>query len=382
MFQRLGEGTDVVTKEMYDFEDKGGRHVALRPEGTASVVRAFVEHRPATPWKVWYATPGFRYERPQAGRLPPAPPGRRRGASASADPDVDVEVIALGARLPAGARAAAAGAGRSTPWARRPTAPPTPTRCRPGCASRPATSRPSDAEKVDGHPLRVLDSKRAEHAGRRWPTPPRWPTRLDAASVAHVERVQAGLRGARHRRSSSTRRLVRGLDYYTHTAFEFQSDAPRQRAVDAPRRRPLRRPRRAARRPAHARHRLRLRHRAGAAHLRRRGRVPAPPDAPSTSSSSTSTDGAVAARRSPTSSAAPGSAPTAPSTAGRMKSQMKAADRSAAPASPLIVGEQRARPTAPSTVARPRARRADHAGRRPSPTLVDHVAEGRIEDRT
>ena len=53
VFQRLGEGTDVVTKEMYDFEDKGGRHVALRPEGTASVARAFAEHRPATPWKVW-----------------------------------------------------------------------------------------------------------------------------------------------------------------------------------------------------------------------------------------------------------------------------------------------------------------------------------------
>ena len=62
VFQRLGEGTDVVTKEMYDFEDKGGRRVALRPEGTASVARAFVEHHPDTPWKVWYATPAFRYE--------------------------------------------------------------------------------------------------------------------------------------------------------------------------------------------------------------------------------------------------------------------------------------------------------------------------------
>ena len=69
VFQRLGESTDVVRKEMYDFEDKGGRRVALRPEGTASVVRAFVQHRPAVvPWKVWYSAPMFRYERPQAGR--------------------------------------------------------------------------------------------------------------------------------------------------------------------------------------------------------------------------------------------------------------------------------------------------------------------------
>ena len=69
VFQRLGAGTDVVRKEMYDFRDKGDRHVALRPEATASVARAFVQHRPPTPWKVWCVTPAFRYERPQAGRL-------------------------------------------------------------------------------------------------------------------------------------------------------------------------------------------------------------------------------------------------------------------------------------------------------------------------
>ena len=68
VFQRVGDATDIVTKEMYDFVDKGGRHVALRPELTASVCRAFVEHRPPTPWKVWYAGPNFRYESPQRGR--------------------------------------------------------------------------------------------------------------------------------------------------------------------------------------------------------------------------------------------------------------------------------------------------------------------------
>ena len=68
VFQRVGESTDVVRKEMYEFEDKGGRRLALRPEGTASVVRAFVQHRPPVPWKVWYLAPHFRYERPQKGR--------------------------------------------------------------------------------------------------------------------------------------------------------------------------------------------------------------------------------------------------------------------------------------------------------------------------
>ena len=53
VFQRVGEGTDIVRKEMYDFEDKGGRHIALRPESTASLVRAFVQHRPLTPFKAW-----------------------------------------------------------------------------------------------------------------------------------------------------------------------------------------------------------------------------------------------------------------------------------------------------------------------------------------
>jgi histidyl-tRNA synthetase len=66
VFSRVGEATDIVRKEMYDFEDKGGRRMVLRPEGTAAVVRAFVQHRPTTPWKAWYVGPNFRYERPQA----------------------------------------------------------------------------------------------------------------------------------------------------------------------------------------------------------------------------------------------------------------------------------------------------------------------------
>src|SRR2546423_960077 len=94
VFERVGEATDVVRKEMYDFEDKGGRHLALRPEGTASVVRAWVQHRPILPFKAWYAAPNFRYERPQAGRYRQH---HQLGVDAPGtdDPDLDVEVIAL-----------------------------------------------------------------------------------------------------------------------------------------------------------------------------------------------------------------------------------------------------------------------------------------------
>ena len=221
VFQRIGEGTDVVAKEMYDFEDKGGRHVALRPEGTASVARAFVEHRPDTPWKVWYATPAFRYERPQAGRYRQH---HQVGIECigSADPDVDVEVIAFGHSFlstlglrqwrlavnfmgtPADRAAYAAVLQK---WLRK-------------RADQLATD---DAAKIDSHPLRVLDSKRAETRDVLADAP-RMVDHLDAASVEHSERVQAGLRllGIDFEVDET---LVRGLDYYTHTLFEFQSSS-------------------------------------------------------------------------------------------------------------------------------------------------------------
>ncbi|MFB0901694.1 MAG: ATP phosphoribosyltransferase regulatory subunit, partial [Acidimicrobiales bacterium] len=94
VFKRLGEATDVVTKEMYDFHDKSGNQLALRPELTASVVRAFVQHRPLIPWKVWYEGPQFRYERPQAGRYRQF---SQVGVEAlgTDDPAIDAEIIAL-----------------------------------------------------------------------------------------------------------------------------------------------------------------------------------------------------------------------------------------------------------------------------------------------
>src|SRR3954453_9570484 len=98
VFEGVGGGTDGVRKEMYDFEDKGGRRIALRPEGTASVVRAFVQHRPSVPWKVWYAPACCPYERPQAGRFRQH---HQLGVEAlgTGDPDLDIEVIWLLATL-------------------------------------------------------------------------------------------------------------------------------------------------------------------------------------------------------------------------------------------------------------------------------------------
>ncbi|MEO7429435.1 MAG: histidine--tRNA ligase [Acidimicrobiales bacterium] len=221
VFQRIGEGTDVVTKEMYDFRDKGDRHIALRPEGTASVARAFVEHHPDVPWKVWYATPAFRYERPQAGRLRQH---HQLGVECigSPDPDVDVEVIALGHtflsalglrqwRLVLNFMGTPADrvtyAGVLQDWLRE----------------RMADLAPDDADKVASHPLRVLDSKR-DATRAVLVDAPRMADTLDAASVAHGDRVQAGLRSLGIDFEIDTT-LVRGLDYYTHTLFEFQSSA-------------------------------------------------------------------------------------------------------------------------------------------------------------
>jgi histidyl-tRNA synthetase len=221
VFQRLGVGTDVVRKEMYEFHDKGDRHLALRPEATASVVRAYVQHRPPTPWKVWCVTPVFRYERPQAGRL------RQHHqldveVIGAADPDVDVEVIALGT-----AYLGALGLRR---WRLIVNTLGTPAdRVTYGDAltawlrGRAADLAPEDREKVDTHPLRVLDSKRPATQAVISDAP-RIADVLDDASRRHFERVQDGLRSLGIPFEVEPG-LVRGLDYYTHTVFEFQSEA-------------------------------------------------------------------------------------------------------------------------------------------------------------
>ncbi|MGH9214355.1 MAG: histidine--tRNA ligase [Acidimicrobiales bacterium] len=221
VFQRLGAGTDVVRKEMYDFRDRSDRHLALRPEATASVARAFVQHRPPVPWKVWCVTPAFRYERPQAGRL-------RQHHQVDvevlgvADPDADVEVIALGAdylgqlgvhhwRLVVNTMGTPGGRVAYTEQLRR------------WLVARLDDLDPDDRGKVESHPLRVLDSKRPTTQAVVGDAP-RMIDSLDDASLAYFDRVQDGLRALGIPFEIETR-LVRGLDYYTHTLFEFQSTA-------------------------------------------------------------------------------------------------------------------------------------------------------------
>jgi len=219
VFERVGESTDVVRKEMYDFEDKGGRRIALRPEGTASAVRAFVQHRPATPWKIWYAAPSFRYERPQAGRYRQH---HQLGVEVlgSADPEVDVEVIALVRRL-----YDELGLARITLVLNSIGD----AACRPGYLQvLDAYLRDHDGELCPEHragarqnPLRVLDCKR-EACRRATEAAPRIAEHLCGACTEHFAAVQTGL-GALGVAYTLDSRLARGFDYYTRTAFEFQA---------------------------------------------------------------------------------------------------------------------------------------------------------------
>ena len=90
----IGEGSEVVGKEMYVFEDRDGQMMALRPEGTAPIARAYVQHHPVPPWKAWYVAPSFRHENPQHGRYRQH---HQLGVEAlgPADADLDVEVVSL-----------------------------------------------------------------------------------------------------------------------------------------------------------------------------------------------------------------------------------------------------------------------------------------------
>ncbi len=221
VFSRVGEGTDLVRKEMYDFVDKGDRHLALRPEGTAPIARAFVQHRPTTPWKVWYAAPSFRYERPQAGRYRQH---HQLGVEAigSDDPDLDVEVIGLLHDF-----YASLGLARTTLLVNSMGTAEDRLRyiaeVREWLSVRVDHLDPADAAKLADHPLRVLDSKRPRTI-EAIEAVPRITDRLSEGAAARFERVKDGLTaiGVAFRIEP---RLVRGLDYYTHTTFEFVSDA-------------------------------------------------------------------------------------------------------------------------------------------------------------
>ena len=221
VFQRVGEHTDVVAKEMYELTDKGGRRLGLRPEGTASVVRAYVQHRPTPPWKVWYVAPNFRYERAQKGRY------RQHwqlGVEALGvdDPDIDVEVIALLAGFYRDLGLSDARLLLNT-MGDAETRPAFVAALRSHFERHGAALGPEFLERVAANPLRVLDAKVEE-----WQdvieSAPQLPEHLSDASAAQFEAVQSGLR-ALGVDFELAPRLVRGFDYYTATTFEFQSDA-------------------------------------------------------------------------------------------------------------------------------------------------------------
>jgi len=217
VFKRVGEATDVVSKEMYEFTDLGGRHVALRPEQTASVCRAFVQHRPTTPWKTWYAGPNFRYEKPQRGRYRQFDQVGVEVLGVD-DPFLDVEVIALGWRF-----YDALGLRQVTLLLNSLGEPA--DRARYADALRAYFGANLDAltaesrETLDRNPLRVLDSKRAPDAPVI-AAAPQLADFLSKEAAAHFDAVRDGLDalGIPYRIDP---RLVRGLDYYLRTTFEF-----------------------------------------------------------------------------------------------------------------------------------------------------------------
>ncbi|HMK12667.1 MAG TPA: histidine--tRNA ligase, partial [Acidimicrobiales bacterium] len=208
VFERVGESTDIVRKEMYDFEDKGGRHIALRPEGTASVVRAYIEHRPPTPWKTWYVGPNFRYERPQAGRYRQH---HQLGAEAigTDDPDVDVEIIALLERVyrAVGLRQYTLRLNSIGDAASRPGYL---DALRTHFSAHAASLSEQSKATLQVNPLRVLDSKREQDAPVV-ASAPKTIDHLSSEAAEHFAQVQRGLR-ALDIPFVLDPRLVRGLD--------------------------------------------------------------------------------------------------------------------------------------------------------------------------
>jgi histidyl-tRNA synthetase len=218
VFTRIGDATDVVTKEMYDFVDKGDRHIALRPEMTASVCRAFAEHRPITPWKVFYSGSNFRYEKPQRGRYRQFDQVGVEVLGAD-DANLDVEVIALAweffGRL--GLRQVTLivnSLGEPDDRARYVEA------LREHFdAAGDALSEQSRAT-LQRNPLRVLDSKR-EVDQPHIVSAPQIAEFHSEGAAEHFAAVQAGLR-VLDIPFTIEPKLVRGLDYYRRTIFEFQ----------------------------------------------------------------------------------------------------------------------------------------------------------------
>lgn len=217
VFTRLGEATDVVTKELYAFEDRGGRHVSLRPELTASVCRAFAQHRPAAlPWKVWYSGPNFRQEKAQRGRYRQFDQVGVEVLGVD-DAHLDVEVISLASDFyqQLGLKQVSLvlnSLGEPEDRAAYVEA----------LRAHFADADLSEQSRItmEKNPLRVLDSKR-EHDAPAIASAPKIAEFYSDGAAAHFDAVQAGLRrlGIDFKVDP---KLVRGLDYYRRTIFEFQ----------------------------------------------------------------------------------------------------------------------------------------------------------------
>jgi histidyl-tRNA synthetase len=217
----VGESTDVVSKEMYTFADRGDRSVTLRPEGTAGVMRAVIEHgldRGALPVKLCYAGPFFRYERPQAGRYRQL---QQVGVEAIGvdDPALDAEVIAV---ADAGFRSLGLAGFRLEITSLGDES------CRPQYREllqqflfRLDLDEATRA-RAQLNPLRVLDDKRP-HIRELTAEAPVMLDHLSGTAKGHFETVLAHL-DALGVGYVVNPRLVRGLDYYTKTTFEFVHD--------------------------------------------------------------------------------------------------------------------------------------------------------------
>ncbi|MFN2525076.1 MAG: histidine--tRNA ligase [Actinomycetota bacterium] len=220
----VGEASEVVTKQMYTFEDKGGRSLTLRPEGTAPTIRAILEHglhRGALPVKVAYAGPFFRQERPQKGRWRQFfQVGIEAVGSDSAL--VDAEVIEIGARF-------LADAGVPSRLLLNSIGHPDPS-CRDGyiaalrnfLTDNRQSLAEDDRDRVDTNPLRTFDSKEEKTVAVMRDAPVITDHLCDACRK-HFDEVQ-GLLGDLDIAFTLEPRLVRGLDYYTRTAFEYVAE--------------------------------------------------------------------------------------------------------------------------------------------------------------
>ncbi|HXV71926.1 MAG TPA: histidine--tRNA ligase [Acidimicrobiia bacterium] len=216
LFERgVGDTTEVVTKQMYTFIDQGGRSVTLRPEGTAGAVRAFLNSGHQGVWKGAYSGPFFRYERPQAGR-------RRQFWQVgveyldSSSPVADTEVIELGFRYITSLGLEAVDLLINSIGD---------PNCRPDYVetlrsyleSKESQLSADSVRLIDRNPLRVLDSKVDEAV---LTDAPRMVDHLCDACATHYKAVKEGLAGLEIPYTEDSN-LVRGLDYYTRTAFEY-----------------------------------------------------------------------------------------------------------------------------------------------------------------